>query len=75
VAVISAGPVGLAAAAQLLARGETPIVLEAGDAVGFFFALFGAAKGCSTLVRPGFVADLYGTANSASIARLFCAVT
>ncbi len=34
VAVIGAGPVGLAAAAHLLARGETPIVLEAGDAVG-----------------------------------------
>ena len=34
VAVIGAGPVGLAAAAHLLARGETPIVLEAGPAVG-----------------------------------------
>jgi len=34
VAVIGAGPVGLAAAAHLLGRGETPIVLEAGDAVG-----------------------------------------
>lgn len=34
VAVIGAGPVGLAAAAHLLARGETPIVFEAGDAVG-----------------------------------------
>jgi thioredoxin reductase len=34
VAVVGAGPVGLAAAAHLLARGETPIVLEAGDAVG-----------------------------------------
>jgi thioredoxin reductase len=32
--VIGAGPVGLAAAAHLLARGETPLVLEAGDAVG-----------------------------------------
>lgn len=31
VAVIGAGPVGLAAAAHLLARGETPIVLEAGN--------------------------------------------
>lgn len=31
VAVIGAGPVGLAAAAHLLSRGETPIVLEAGD--------------------------------------------
>ncbi|HEV7664417.1 MAG TPA: FAD-dependent oxidoreductase, partial [Chloroflexota bacterium] len=34
VAVIGAGPVGLAAAAHLLARGQTPLVLEAGNAVG-----------------------------------------
>src|SRR5918912_1191725 len=34
VAIIGAGPVGLAAAAHLLARGETPFVLEAGAAVG-----------------------------------------
>lgn len=34
VAVIGAGPVGLAAAAHLLERGLTPIVLEAGDDVG-----------------------------------------
>ena len=34
VAVIGAGPVGLAAAAHLLARGETPIVLESGSSVG-----------------------------------------
>jgi thioredoxin reductase len=34
VAVIGAGPVGLAAAAHLVARGETPLVLEAGDAIG-----------------------------------------
>src|SRR5438445_650972 len=34
VAIIGAGPVGLAAAAHLLARGETPLVLEAGDEVG-----------------------------------------
>jgi cation diffusion facilitator CzcD-associated flavoprotein CzcO len=33
VAIIGAGPVGLAAAAHLLARGETPLVLEAGPAV------------------------------------------
>jgi thioredoxin reductase len=33
VAVIGAGPVGLAAAAHLLARGERPLVLEAGAAV------------------------------------------
>ena len=34
VAVIGAGPVGLAAAAHLVSRGETPIVLEAGEQVG-----------------------------------------
>ena len=34
VAVIGGGPVGLAAAAHLLARGETPLVLETGHAVG-----------------------------------------
>jgi MFS family permease len=33
-----------------------------------FVALFGAAKGCMTLVRPAFVADLYGRAHYASIA-------
>ena len=34
IAVIGAGPVGLAAAAQLLKRGATPLVLEAGPTVG-----------------------------------------
>jgi SAM-dependent methyltransferase/thioredoxin reductase len=34
IAVIGAGPVGLAAAAHLVAKGETPLVLEAGDSVG-----------------------------------------
>jgi len=34
VAVIGAGPIGLAAAAHLVTRGETPLVLEAGNAVG-----------------------------------------
>ena len=34
VAIIGAGPVGLAAAAHLLERGLEPIVLEAGDHVG-----------------------------------------
>ncbi len=34
VAVIGGGPVGLAAAAQLLKRGATPLVLEAGSQVG-----------------------------------------
>ena len=34
VAIIGAGPIGLAAAAHLLSRGETPIVFEAGSSVG-----------------------------------------
>jgi cation diffusion facilitator CzcD-associated flavoprotein CzcO len=34
VAIIGAGPVGLAAAAHILERGLEPIVLEAGDGVG-----------------------------------------
>jgi hypothetical protein len=34
VVVIGAGPVGLAAAAHLVAKGETPLVLEAGASVG-----------------------------------------
>jgi thioredoxin reductase len=34
VAVIGAGPVGLAAAAHLLERGETPLILEAGLSAG-----------------------------------------
>ena len=34
IAVIGAGPVGLAAAAHLLERGKTPIVFEAGAAIG-----------------------------------------
>jgi thioredoxin reductase len=34
VAIIGAGPVGLAAAAHLLERGETPVIFEAGAAVG-----------------------------------------
>src|SRR5947208_15144869 len=34
VAIVGAGPVGLAAAAHVLERGLRPIVLEAGDSVG-----------------------------------------
>jgi cation diffusion facilitator CzcD-associated flavoprotein CzcO len=34
IAVIGAGPVGLAAAAHLLSRGLEPVVFEAGDGVG-----------------------------------------
>ena len=35
-----------------------------------FIALFGAAKGCITLVRPAFVADVYRKTNYASIAGI-----
>jgi cation diffusion facilitator CzcD-associated flavoprotein CzcO len=34
VAIVGAGPIGLAAACHLLARGEQPLVLEAGDGPG-----------------------------------------
>jgi hypothetical protein len=34
VVVVGAGPVGLAAAAHLIARGEEPLILEAGEVVG-----------------------------------------
>ncbi len=34
VAIIGAGPVGLAAAAHLIERGKTPVIFEAGEAVG-----------------------------------------
>src|SRR4030095_11090938 len=41
IAVIGAGPIGLAAAAHLVARGYTPIVLEAGDAVSVHVRAWG----------------------------------
>ena len=41
VAIIGAGPVGLAAAAHVLERGLQPIVLEAGDAVGYAMRQWG----------------------------------
>jgi hypothetical protein len=44
VAVIGAGPVGLAAAAHLLARGETPLVLEAGPAVAWSVRRWGHVR-------------------------------
>src|SRR5687768_3577989 len=34
VAVIGAGPIGLVAAAHLVSKGETPLIFEAGPAVG-----------------------------------------
>ena len=41
VAIIGAGPVGLAAAAHLVSRGERPVVLEAGPTVGAHVAAWG----------------------------------
>src|SRR5215204_1785228 len=44
VAVIGAGPIGLAAAAHLLVRGETPLVLEAGPTVGASIRAWGHVR-------------------------------
>lgn len=50
------------------------LLVPGGGGVVLFMALFGAAKGCLTLVRPAFVADLYGRQHYASIAgvMLWC---
>lgn len=44
VAIIGAGPIGLAAAAQLLARGLEPLVLEAGPEVGHAVRAWGHVR-------------------------------
>jgi hypothetical protein len=44
VAIIGAGPVGLAAASQLLSRGIEPLVLEAGPTVGTNFRSYGHVR-------------------------------
>ncbi len=44
VAVIGAGPVGLAAAAHLIERGLTPLILEAGDSVGTHLLHYGHVR-------------------------------
>jgi thioredoxin reductase len=44
VIVIGAGPVGLAAAAHLIKRGATPLILEAGDSVGASVLLWGHVR-------------------------------
>src|SRR5687768_15753872 len=44
VAVIGAGPVGLAAAAHLLLAGEEPLVLEAGPSAGWHVAQWGHVR-------------------------------
>jgi len=56
VAVIGAGPIGLAAAVHLLTKGETPIVFEAGDSVGANIRRWGHVRLFSPwreLVDPG----------------------
>ncbi len=44
IAIIGGGPVGLAAAAHVLARGETPLVLEAGATVGASIGKWGHVR-------------------------------
>ncbi|HUQ16978.1 MAG TPA: NAD(P)-binding domain-containing protein [Candidatus Saccharimonadales bacterium] len=44
IAIIGAGPVGLAAAAHCVARGATPIVLEAGSSVGASVLAWGQVR-------------------------------
>jgi glycine/D-amino acid oxidase-like deaminating enzyme len=44
VAIIGAGPVGLAAASQLLSRGIEPLLLEAGPTVGTNFRSYGHVR-------------------------------
>jgi cation diffusion facilitator CzcD-associated flavoprotein CzcO len=44
IAIIGAGPVGLAAAAHLLEHGERPIIFEAGDAMAHSFHAWSAAS-------------------------------
>ncbi|HZO25493.1 MAG TPA: NAD(P)-binding domain-containing protein [Chloroflexota bacterium] len=44
VAVIGAGPIGLAAAAHLVSRGETPLILEAGASVGASILTWGHVR-------------------------------
>ncbi|MFC7538253.1 FAD-dependent oxidoreductase [Siccirubricoccus deserti] len=44
VAIIGAGPIGLAAAAQLLSRGLEPLVLEAGPEVGHAVRAWGHVR-------------------------------
>jgi thioredoxin reductase len=44
IAIIGAGPVGLAAAAHVLTKGETPLVLEAGETVGASIRAWGHVR-------------------------------
>lgn len=44
VAIVGAGPIGLAAAAHLLRQGERPLIFEAGDAVGAAILAWGYVR-------------------------------
>ena len=67
IAIIGAGPVGLAAASHLLERGETPLAVgvltvlpPATPWLLLFAGLYGAAKGTMTIVRGTAVAEQMG---------------
>ncbi len=53
VAIIGAGPVGLAAAAHLIRKGETPLLFEAGSTVGASMLEWGAGSPLFSLALPG----------------------
>lgn len=68
VAVIGAGPVGLAAVARLIERGIEPLLLEAGDGVGASLRDYGHVRLFSPWrydVDPAMAAQLDGTGWSA----------
>src|SRR2546430_15312350 len=44
IAIIGAGPIGLAAAAHLIGQGETPLVFEAGETVGAAMLTWGHVR-------------------------------
>ena len=54
VAIIGAGPVGLAAAAHVLERGLKPIVLEAGSSAGHAVHRSHEAARCICVAGAGF---------------------
>jgi putative NAD(P)-binding protein len=64
VAVIGAGPVGLAAAAHLAARGIEPVVFEAGETVGASVREWGPRPRVLAVIPnrivPGWISDRDG---------------
>ena len=70
VAILGAGPVGLAAAAHLLERGLEPVVLEAGPLGAAMPCASGAMCACS---RPGNTTSIAASAPAARRRRLECA--